>query len=217
MGEGTVASPDRAEAREALVRLSAAHASLNEDVLREGLAAAVEEAGEDAVQEVLLQSYLFLGFPAAIWGFGIWRSMGEGGPTAEAPSAEGTDERAARWRAAGKEVCERVYGSNYAKLRENVRRLHPELDRWMILEGYGKVLSRPGLDLQTRELCIVASLAVTRWEPQLHSHLRGALNVGAEPAEIRSALETGLRLAADGEWETRARALWSRILTRHVR
>jgi 4-carboxymuconolactone decarboxylase len=49
----------------------------------------------------------------------------------------------------------------------------------MIVEGYGKVLSRPGLDLATRELCIVALLAPQDAAPQLYSHLRGALNAGA--------------------------------------
>ena len=121
------------------------------------------------------------------------------------------------WERAGEAVCRRVYSGNYEKLRKNVRDLHPALDRWMILEGYGKVLSRPAVDLATRELCIVASLAVTGWEPQLHSHLRGALNAGAEPAEAEAALEAGLRYASTDDWRRQARALWQQVWTRHVR
>ena len=45
-----------------------------------------------------------------------------------------------------------IYGDNYAKLRESVRALHPAMDVWMITEGYGRTLGRPGLDLTRREL-----------------------------------------------------------------
>jgi 4-carboxymuconolactone decarboxylase len=54
----------------------------------------------------------------------------------------------------------------------------------MIIEGYGKVLSRPFLTAGVRELLIVAMTAVLNVERQFHSHVRGALNVGAKPEEI---------------------------------
>jgi 4-carboxymuconolactone decarboxylase len=57
------------------------------------------------------------------------------------------------------------------------------------VDGYGKVLSRPGLDLRRRELCIVAACAAMGQDRQLHSHLRGALNVGVEPAALSEALD----------------------------
>ena len=63
----------------------------------------------------------------------------------------------------------------------------------MLAEGYGKVLGRPGLALEVRELCIVAILAGQDAAPQLYAHLRGALNVGAYGRRGRSeALEPGL-------------------------
>lgn len=74
----------------------------------------------------------------------------------------------------------------------------------MVVEGYGKVLGRPGLALKTRELCIVAILAVRGARVQLYSHLRGALNVGAEMAEVESALACALDYAS----EDRARTAW---------
>jgi 4-carboxymuconolactone decarboxylase len=216
-----------------LVRVAAALASRDEQILRTALVDTADSAEPAAVEEVLLQSYLFLGFPAAIWGLGIWRSVqvekpitaesrpdsssSDNGEPAEDREVEEDREPAHDWKRTGEELCARVYGDNYEKLRRNVRTLHPELDSWMILEGYGKVLSRSVLDLVTRELCIVAALGVTRWEAQLHSHLRGALNVGSEPAEIEAALETGLRLTEDDEWRSRARVLWERVLERHVR
>ncbi len=214
-----------ASEREVLVLVSAAHASRDEAALRAALLEAAATAGPGPIEEVLLQAYLFLGFPAAIWAFGIWRSLAPGRRRAEPDDSdqlspeggEGASDLASAWQRAGEAVCARVYSSNYEKLRRNVQALHPELDRWMILEGYGKVLSRPTIDLPTRELCIVALLAVTGWEPQLHSHLRGALNAGAEPAEAEVALEAGLRYAPTEEWRQRARTLWQEILGRHVR
>jgi 4-carboxymuconolactone decarboxylase len=77
----------------------------------------------------------------------------------------------------------------YDKLRHNIDTLHPALDSWMIVEGYGKVLSRPGLDLPRRELCIVAACVASGQDRQLHSHLHGALNVGASPRAVRDALD----------------------------
>ena len=64
------------------------------------------------------------------------------------------------WTRRGEEVCARVYGDNYSKLRDSVRALHPAIDAWMITEGYGRTLGRPGLDLMRRELCTVAQTAV---------------------------------------------------------
>ena len=203
-----------------LVRIAAAQAARDEGALRTAFARVAGAAEAAEVEEVLLQSYLFLGFPAAIWGLGIWRS-GEAGrsPAASEPASEPSEgsERADRWRRSGEALCSVVYGENYEKLRRNVRALHPALDRWMVTEGYGKVLSRSQLDPLTRELCTVAALAVTGWEAQLHSHLRGALNLGAERAEAEDALETGLALSRDEEWRGRARELWARVVERHVR
>jgi 4-carboxymuconolactone decarboxylase len=78
----------------------------------------------------------------------------------------------------------------YERLRANIRALHPALDAWMITDGYGKVLSREGLDLRSRELCIVAACAASGQQRQLHSHLHGALNAGASPAQVNSALDS---------------------------
>jgi 4-carboxymuconolactone decarboxylase len=205
--------------RTALVRVAAAHASRDEQALRRSLIAARAAAGPAAVEEVLLQAYLFLGFPAAIWALGVWRAVGGAadGDSSTRPGEPSSVAPAEEWERAGEEICRRVYAENYEKLRRNVRALHGELDRWMIQEGYGKVLSRPALDLVTRELCVVAALAVTSWEPQLHSHMRGALNAGASPPEVEAALEAGLAFRSEENWKGRARALWERVRERHVR
>jgi 4-carboxymuconolactone decarboxylase len=61
----------------------------------------------------------------------------------------------------------------------------PDLVRFAIDFAFGEVLSRPGLDLRTRELCTVAALtALGHAEPQLKWHIEAALHVGAQQGEI---------------------------------
>ena len=57
------------------------------------------------------------------------------------------------------------------------------------LEGYGKVLSRKGLSLKERELCIVSVLSILRFEDQLYSHISGAVRTGAKLIKIESVIE----------------------------
>ena len=91
-----------------------------------------------------------------------------------------------------------------------MRGLHPLLDDWMIVEGYGKVLSRPGLDLPRRELCIVAACAASHQDRQLHSHLHGAVNVGVELSVIDAAIEAIADLIGDEHTQS-VRMLWARV------
>jgi alkylhydroperoxidase/carboxymuconolactone decarboxylase family protein YurZ len=61
----------------------------------------------------------------------------------------------------------------------------PDLVRFAIEFAFGEVLSRPGLDLRTRELCTVAALTgLGHAEPQLKWHIEAALYVGARQAEV---------------------------------
>jgi 4-carboxymuconolactone decarboxylase len=166
------------DAARTLIRLSAALATGETDALDRELAAAAALVDSQAVEEALLQSYLFLGYPAALRGLAAWRAL-SGMMAPDAPTGG-----EAEWAARGAATCERVYGGQYARLRSNIAALHPDMERWMVVEGYGKVLSRPGLGLALRELCIVALLAPQDAAPQLYSHLRGALNAGASAADV---------------------------------
>jgi len=191
-------------ARLALLRVAAALGTRDADRVRSALAEARGAADATAVEEVILQSHLFVGFPDALNALGAWREVG-GLP---APAASGEDP--AGWEARGEDVCEAVYGANYRKLRENVRALHPDFEGWMVAGGYGRVIGRPGLDLETRELCIAALLAVWNVPRQLHSHLRGALNAGATVAEVDEAVEVACAFVA-ADAAARVRALWAEI------
>ncbi len=196
----------------ALVRLSAAVAVADRAGIERGLRAARVVARADHIEEALLQSYLFVGFPAALNAITAWREF-EPEP---ASAVEGLAEAVCRER--GETVCRVVYGRAYEGLRDTVAALHPDLDRWMVSEGYGKVLGRPGLDLVVRELCIVALLVGQDAPRQLHSHLRGALNAGATTGEVEAALEAALAEAGtvlSASRRQQAHDVWRRVRERH--
>ena len=190
-----------------LVRLSAALAARDKTALAAAMQEAHEEVDPVAVEEALLQSYLFLGFPACLNAFALWRRISGREP---AP-AEPVDVEL--WEERGREVLERVYAGQFERLRDNIRGLHADMDRWMQIEGYGKVLGRPGLSLDVRELCIVAMLAVLSEPKQLYSHLRGALNVGASEERIDAALEAA-GVFLDEEDARQSRRTWEKVLER---
>jgi 4-carboxymuconolactone decarboxylase len=170
----------------ALVRLAGIVSAGTEPQLREALTAAASACRPEWVEEVVLQSYLFAGFPRALNAAREWRRI-SGRAAPESDDGENF-ENAAQWRAEGEATCATVYGPFYQRLRHNIRQLHPALDAWMIVDGYGKVLSRPQLDLRRRELCVVAACATARQDRQLHSHLYGALHAGATAAEIQDTI-----------------------------
>lgn len=170
------------ESTAALVAVSAALAGGDRDRLDAALQDASRLAEPLEVEEALLQAYLFLGYPAALRGLAAWRRVS--GRAAPAPRRD-----EAEWEARGASTCATVYGGQYERLRGNVARLHADVERWMIMEGYGKVLGRPGLELKRRELCIIALLAPQDAAPQLYSHLRGALNAGATEQEVSAAVD----------------------------
>jgi 4-carboxymuconolactone decarboxylase len=147
------------------------------------------------LEEVILQCYLFAGFPAALEGFVVLREVCEtpakGRIEAARPSIDLFIKR-------GEELCKKIYGPKYTPLKQRSLELHPDLWSWMIIEGYGKVLSRPPLTPAQRELCIVSCLVVTGWTRQLRSHIHGALNVGCSPESIMGAVTTAGYVA--GPW-----------------
>jgi 4-carboxymuconolactone decarboxylase len=150
-----------------------------------------------ALAELGLMLHLYAGFPASIEFLRALRESEAAAGRARARSGSpGASHRVASLRSRGVRLCARVYGPKYARLRSFMRDLSPDLDRWMIDGGYGRVLSRPGLGLVERELCTVAALAALGWEKQLDAHRRGATRVGASPAEVRGAERRGRAFAA---------------------
>jgi 4-carboxymuconolactone decarboxylase len=160
------------------------------------------------VEELLLQSALMVGYPRTLIAFAVWRTFSGARPTDHDPDLDYS--RAGEWTRRGEELCAIVYGENYEKLRDSVQALHPAIDSWMITEGYGRTLARPGLDLRRRELCTVAQTAVLEAPRQLHSHLRGALNAGATFGQIEGSLSIVNPLLSFDQWK-KVKELWRTV------
>jgi 4-carboxymuconolactone decarboxylase len=193
-------------AERTLVALSAAVAVDDEESRAAAIRAAQEHA-PDAAEEVILQSYLFLGYPAALRMMADWRVQ-TGRP---APDEGASDE--SEWPARGERVCATVYGGQYDRLRRNIAALHPDVERWMLVEGYGKVLGRTGLSLRVRELCIIVLLMAQTAPTQLYSHLRGAGNAGATREDIIEAFDIADGVL-DGDRVDAARGVWANVIRR---
>jgi 4-carboxymuconolactone decarboxylase len=189
-----------------LIDLAAVLAAGTESEMRASLeAVAKSDVDPIWVEELILQTYLFAGFPRTLNGMRLWRRASN----RPAPASDDEELLATLWTPRGEETCEKVYGNLYKRLRANIRSLHPALDTSMI-DLYGRVLGRPGLDLKRRELCIVAACAALEQDRQLHSHLHGALNAGASPEEV----DDTLRIVAprmSKESSHRYSLLWARV------
>ncbi|TAE23806.1 MAG: hypothetical protein EAZ92_14025 [Candidatus Kapaibacterium sp.] len=168
---------------QALALAVAAEALGNAEVLRDCLTLGLEYgATPHEFYEAFLQTYLFAGFPAALEAIALLHTVcKERGLRFDAPSKADID--VAHFQERGQQLCEAIYTTTYSKMRTNLQTLSPDLAEWMIVEGYGKTLSREGVLPRLRELLIVSVLAVTGWKTQLYSHLRGAMNLGAAPIE----------------------------------
>jgi len=222
-------SPDQRAALDpptvALVQVAAALAEGKTPALRQRLVAARAAAVPDIwIEELLLQSLLVVGYPLALVAFGVWREItgpasGRGDWGGGGGGGGGREELAHEdwesWAKRGAAVCAAVYGRAYHKLLLNLRGLHPALEDLVLVDAYGKVIGRPGLDLKRRELCTVAEIAVLGTAQQLHSHLRGALNTGATQAEVEGVLAL---IDGDLDAERRRAALeqWQDVKGRKV-
>jgi len=190
----------------ALVRLAEAIAGGERDALA-ATARAAADAGvaRSAVDELLLQSVLTVGWPRALVAAEAWRNVA--GPASAGPRPPEPDTEVRR---RGEATCRIIYGSSYDKLRDNVRALHPEFDDWLITEAYGRILSRPGLELKLRELCTIAQTAALDTPRQLHSHLLGALRSGASAGEIDATLDAIAPLLGSAR-HAAAAAVWAAV------
>lgn len=194
------------EKRRRLVRLTALVVLGDWDELAALRRAAPAGEPDREWREALLQSHLFAGFPRLVEALEV---LARAGGTGEA-GAEEVEGPGAPALGRGAELFEAIYGASADTVRARLAALHPELSVWIAEHAYGRVLSRPGLAGATRELCAVAALAATGQDRQLASHARGALRLGASPAELREALDSVADLV-DGERVARARAVLERV------
>jgi 4-carboxymuconolactone decarboxylase len=78
-----------------------------------------------------------------------------------------------------------IDGEAGAAVIENLRDIAPDFARYLIEFPFGDIYSRPGLDLRSREIAVIASLtALGNAAPQLKVHIQAAMNVGVTKDEI---------------------------------
>lgn len=139
--------------------------------------------------EIILQSYLFFGYPQAIEALRVFsQALGDSGlaRTAREDGSIPPDEIRRR----GQALCRQIYQPNYEQLIQNMKSISVELAEWMVTEGYGRVLSRPGPAKIEREIASIVFLACSYHPVQLFSHVRGARNLGASAEMLMQAVAT---------------------------
>lgn len=62
------------------------------------------------------------------------------------------------------------------------------MQEFITRNAWGNVWQRPGLDLRSRSLITVAMLAAMGKQHELKGHVRGALNNGVSPEELREVM-----------------------------
>lgn len=142
-----------------------------------------------AWRETVLQVHVFAGFPRLVESYGVLSDAGGlGAPDADEflPSEERTTLAAEHAR--GRELFDRIYAADAPRVRALLTSHHPEFARWIEGHAYGRVLARPGLAEDRRELLAVVALAALGQERQLASHARGSLRLGATSGDVEGAL-----------------------------
>jgi 4-carboxymuconolactone decarboxylase len=85
----------------------------------------------------------------------------------------------------GWQKLKEIDGEAGERVIESLKDIAPDLGRYTIEFPFGDVYSRPGLDLKSREIAVVAALtALGNAKPQLKVHIHGALNVGCTREEV---------------------------------
>lgn len=89
----------------------------------------------------------------------------------------------------GLHVMGTVLGDNGKEALEKIKQISPEMARLYVEVPFTDIYSRGILDHKTRELIAVAALTCLGGaEPQLETHILGAINVGCKQDEIKEAI-----------------------------
>ena len=91
--------------------------------------------------------------------------------------------------AKGLAILKEIDGKAGEQVWDALQDISPDFARLMVEFGFGDIYSRPGLDLKTREIAVVAALtALGNAQPQLKVHPHAALNVGCTREQIVEAI-----------------------------
>ncbi len=165
---------------ELLALISSASVLRNEKIFRELLIYAGQKRISGLkIYEAVLQTYLFAGFPSALVSLSILKEY------FKIPKNYSNKRGKHDYKKEGELTCRRIYGDKFEKLISNTKEFSPELSEWLIVEGYGKVLTRKGLPLKERELIIIAVLTALKFRNQLYSHINGAFRLKIKLSLVR--------------------------------
>ncbi len=167
-----------------LIRVAVAIVLGNWPLLRELRQAAPTGEPDRAWREMVLQTHLFAGFPRVVEASEVIAKAGGLGT----PGPEELEEHG-DLPGQGAALFGSIYAGQTERVRQTLKDYHPTLESWIIGHAYGRVLSRPGLGADRRELAAVACLVALGQERQLASHVRGAARVGATKEEVHETLE----------------------------
>ena len=110
----------------------------------------------------------------------------------------------------GWEKLKEVDGEAGERVIDSLKDIAPDFARYLIEFPFGDIYSRPGLDLKSREIAVVAALtALGNATPQLKVHIHGALNVGCTRQEVvevimQMAVYAGFPAALNGLFAAKA-------------
>jgi len=167
-----------------LVRLFAAIVLGRWDEVERLRRAAPPGEPDRAWRETVLQVHVFAGFPRAVEAYAVLAAAGGLGKLDD-DEVRNEPDKAER----GLALFERIYEPHADAVRRILRNGHPDFESWILGHAYGRLLSRPGLSPDRRELLAVAALTVLGQERQLASHARGSLRCGATRKELLGVLE----------------------------
>jgi len=155
-------------------------------------------------REAVLQVHVFAGFPRLVESYD---ALAAAGGLGEAEPGEFAPESEERLRAHGRELFDRIYADDADSVRALLANHHRDFAAWIESHAYGRVLARPGLSADRRELLAVCALAALGQERQLASHVRGSLRLGATRAELDQALASVSDLVETGRADRAQRVL----------
>ncbi len=93
-------------------------------------------------------------------------------------------EKSERFQRGWKKLQE-IDGKAGERVIDSLQDIAPDFAQYIIEFPFGDIYSRPGLDLKSREIAVVAALtALGNATPQLKVHIQGALNVGCSKEEV---------------------------------
>jgi 4-carboxymuconolactone decarboxylase len=177
-----------------LARFFAACVTGNWPEVRALLRAAPAGEPDRRWREVALMVHVFAGVPRGVEAYAVIEAAGGLGRPDPEELLEPT--------AGGEALFARIYSESTEDVRAMLARGHPLYARWVLEYAYGRVLSRPGITPDRRELCACAALAVMGGqERQLASHARGAVRCGATQAEVLAVIEAVADLAGTEQIE----------------